>query len=34
MLENILYFLGSLVAFLVIWGSIWLVFALGNALGM
>jgi hypothetical protein len=34
MLENILYFLGSLVAFLVIWGSIWLVFALGSVLGV
>lgn len=34
MLENILYFLGSLVAFLVIWGFIWLVFALGAAFGV
>jgi hypothetical protein len=34
MLENILYFLGSAVAFLVIWASIWLVFALGSVLGV
>lgn len=34
MLENFLYFLGSLVAFLVIWGSIWLLFAFGGAFGV